>query len=87
MKISATDIGMSNAATIVAAGVDAIRGGDSAMDLSVVQTCDSSAVAAVLAWQREAARAGRTLQLVGLPASLLSLAKVYGVDPLIATGS
>jgi phospholipid transport system transporter-binding protein len=85
MKIDATDISMGNAAAIVAAGVAAIRGGDSAIDLASVQTCDSSAVAAVLAWQREAARAGQALRLTGVPADLLSLAEVYGVEPLIAT--
>jgi phospholipid transport system transporter-binding protein len=84
MKIDATDISMGNAAVVVAAGAAAIRGGDPAIDLSAVQTCDSSAVAAVLAWQREAARAGHSLRLIGTPADLLSLASVYGVESLIA---
>ena len=87
MRIATTDIGMSNAAEIAEAGIDAIRSGDTAIDLSAVQTCDSSAVAAVLAWQREAARAGSKLRLTGLPASLLSLAAVYGVDSLLAVAS
>jgi ABC-type transporter Mla MlaB component len=42
---------------------------------------------AVLAWQREAARAGLKLQLIGLPPSLLSLAAVYGVESLLAVAS
>lgn len=87
MRITATDIGMANAAEITEAGIEAIRSGDTTIDLSAVATCDSSAVAAVLAWQRAAARAGGKLQLIGLPASLLSLAAVYGVDSLLAVAS
>ena len=83
MRVNADDIGMTNAAAIAAAGIDAIRGGDSAFDLSAVKTCDSSAVAVVLAWQREAQARGVQLQLSGLPAGLVSLATVYGVDPLL----
>ena len=78
---------MANAAEIAEAGIEAIRSGDTTIDLSAVLTCDSSAVAAVLAWLREAARAGIKLQLIGLPTSLLSLAAVYGVDSLIAVAS
>jgi phospholipid transport system transporter-binding protein len=87
VKIASTDIGMANAAEIAEAGIEAIRSGDTTIDLSAVLTCDSSAVAAVLAWQREAARAGAKLQLIGLPSSLLSLAAVYGVDSLLAVAS
>lgn len=87
MRIAATDIGMANAAEIAEAGSESIRSGDATIDLSAVKTCDSSAVAVVLAWQREAARAGSKLQLTGLPASLLSLAAVYGVDSLLAVAS
>jgi phospholipid transport system transporter-binding protein len=83
MRIDTTDIGMNNAATIAAAGIEAIRRGDAAFDLSAVRTCDSSAVAVVLAWQREAQARGGRLQLTGLPPGLLSLATVYGVAPLL----
>ena len=61
----------------------AIRSGDTAFDLSAVRTCDSSAVAMLLAWQREAQARGSELQLSGLPPGLLSLATVYGVAPLL----
>jgi phospholipid transport system transporter-binding protein len=74
---------MSSAAAIAAAGIEAIRGGDTAFDLSAVRTCDSSAVAVVLAWQREAQARGGQLKLSGLPPDLLSLATVYGVASLL----
>jgi phospholipid transport system transporter-binding protein len=83
MRVESTDIGMKNAAQIAAAGIEAIRGGDTAFDLSAVRSCDSSAVAVVLAWQREAQARGAQLQLSGLPAGLASLATVYGVAPLL----
>lgn len=83
MRVEATDIGMHNAAQVAAAGIDAIRAGDAAFDLSAVRTCDSSAVAVVLAWQREARARGVRLALTGLPAGLVSLASVYGVAPLL----
>jgi phospholipid transport system transporter-binding protein len=83
MRIEATDIGMNNAADIAAAGIQAIRGGDAAFDLSPVRTCDSSAVAVVLAWRREAEATGRVLALTGVPPALVSLATVYGIAPLL----
>jgi phospholipid transport system transporter-binding protein len=83
MRIESADIGMNNAAEVAAAGIEAIGRGDAAFDLSAVRTCDSSAVAVVLAWQREAQARGLELQLSGLPAGLVSLATVYGVEPLL----
>lgn len=83
MRVEATDIGMANAAQVAAAGLEAIRAGDAAIDLSSVATCDSSAVAVVLAWHRESQARGVRLSLTGLPAGLVSLAGVYGVDNLL----
>jgi len=83
VRIEATEIDMSNAAQVVAEGVAAIRAGDATFDLSAVRSCDSSAVAAVLAWQREAQALGVKLELSGLPAGLVSLASVYGVASLL----
>jgi phospholipid transport system transporter-binding protein len=86
MRVDSTDIGMNNAAQIASAGIEAIRGGDADFDLSAVLTCDSSAVAVVLAWQREAQARCARLRLSGLPAGLASLATVYGVAPLLDLG-
>jgi phospholipid transport system transporter-binding protein len=87
MRLDATELDMRNAAQVAAAGIDAIRAGDSNFDLSAVRTCDSSAVATVLAWQREAQARGAQLRLSGLPADLISLATVYGVAPLMNLGA
>ena len=83
MRLDTTDIGMNSAAAIAAAGIEAIRGGDTAFDLSSVRTCDSSAVAVVLEWQRAAKARGLALKVSGAPAGLVSLATVYGVEELL----
>lgn len=83
MRIDASDMSLVNAAQLAELGIEAIRAGDSAFDLSAVRTCDSSALAVLLAWQREAQSAGRTLSLLGAPADMLSLAAVYGVTDVI----
>jgi phospholipid transport system transporter-binding protein len=86
MQVAAADIGMGNAAEIAAAGIEAIRSGDLDFDLSGVRSCDSSAVAVLLAWKREAQSLGKPLRLSAVPDCMLSLAKVYGVDPLLVSG-
>jgi phospholipid transport system transporter-binding protein len=54
------------------------------VDLGGLTHADSSALAVVLAVKRRAALEGRTLQVRDVPASLRSLAIVYGVDGLLA---
>ncbi|MBL8398485.1 MAG: STAS domain-containing protein [Candidatus Accumulibacter sp.] len=53
------------------------------LDLAGVDAVDSSALGVVLAWLRSAAAQNLSLRLVGPPANLLSLAKLYGVDELL----
>jgi phospholipid transport system transporter-binding protein len=52
-------------------------------DFSAITSVDSSAVALLLEWRREAARRGKGLYFVNLPANLLALADLYGVTALI----
>ncbi len=47
-------------------------------------TADSSALAVLLALKRRATAERRKLHVEGLPATLASLARVYGIDELIA---
>lgn len=54
-----------------------------AIDLSQVKEVDSSAVALLLRWRREAERLSRRIQFVNLPAPLASLAELYGVSDII----
>ena len=65
-------------------GLRAIATGQTQFDLSKVATVDSSAVAVLLNWQRAASTASSTLRFSNVPASLISLMRVYGVDGLLA---
>jgi phospholipid transport system transporter-binding protein len=53
------------------------------IDFQKVDEIDSSGVALLLHWRREAAKLGKSLRYVHLPANLVELAKLYGVDDLI----
>ena len=54
-----------------------------AIDFANVTEVDSSAVALMLHWRREAEQLGKALRYVHLPSNLQSLADLYGVDQLI----
>ena len=54
-----------------------------AIDFVNVTDIDSSAVALLLHWRREATRLDKALRYIHLPPNLLSLAELYGVDQLI----
>lgn len=53
------------------------------VDFSAIIGVDSSAVALLLEWRRQALARGKKLVFVNLPANLLALARLYGVDDLI----
>jgi phospholipid transport system transporter-binding protein len=74
---------LANVTQVLEEGYAAIRAGAGAVDLKGVTELDSSLLAMVLAWMREAAKAGRTLRLDNLPAGLTTLAELYGVDELL----
>ena len=53
------------------------------IDFAGIDAVDSSAVALLLEWRRRAQRVGKTLEFVNLPANLVALATLYGVEDLI----
>ena len=53
------------------------------IDFEGITDIDSSAVALLLEWRREALARGKALEFVNLPANLLALATLYGVADLI----
>lgn len=83
MAFSPTALTMDEAADVLQAGLRAIAGGETEVDLLRVERVDSTAVAALLAWQRQAAQQGVTLRVSHLPQGLESLARLYGVADLI----
>ncbi len=54
------------------------------IDASSLQTLDTAAVAVLLQCRRLAAAAGKPLQIAGAPPKLAELARLYGVDEVLA---
>ena len=55
------------------------------IDLEGLSHADSAALAVLLALKRRAAAERRTLAFTSMPATLDSLARVYGIDELLAS--
>ena len=53
------------------------------IDLSEVQEFDSSAVALLLHWRREAAKMQKMLRYINLPKNLTALAELYDVQQFV----
>ena len=53
------------------------------IDFAGIDAIDSSAVALLLEWRRQAQRLGKRIEFVNLPANLVALATLYGVEELI----
>ena len=74
---------LANVAAVLEEGKTAIGEGVGSVDLSEVAELDSSALALLLAWMREAKAKGRSLVFVNLPQGLTSIARLYGVADLL----
>ena len=74
---------LANATSVLAQGNAAIAEGVRSVDLAEVGELDSSALALLLAWLREAKRQKRELVFVNLPQGLTTIAKLYGVADLL----
>jgi ABC-type transporter Mla MlaB component len=57
---------------------------DGVVDCAGIVVADSAAVAVLLALKRRAAAEGGALAFVHIPAPLVALAAVYGVEPILA---
>ena len=68
-------------------GSDAIAMGARTVDLGEVGELDSSALALLLAWLREAKRRNRDLSFTRLPEGLTTIASLYGVAELLPGAS
>jgi phospholipid transport system transporter-binding protein len=77
---------LGNVAAELESGAAAIRSGARSVDLSGVTELDSSLLAMLLAWMREARSVQRPLEFENLPEGLLTLARLYGVVELIPAG-
>jgi phospholipid transport system transporter-binding protein len=69
--------------SLLAQGAERFTGPSVVVDLSGVTEVDSSALSLLLEWRREAVRNGREIHYRNLPASLKSLADLYGISELL----
>ena len=74
---------LADVAAALEEGYSQIRAGANAVDLAEVTELDSSLLAMLLAWLREARRLGRSLAVANLPEGLATIAKLYGVVELL----
>lgn len=66
-----------------AEGLAALTAGTHCISLAAVQNIDSASLSVLLEWQRAAQKNGTGLSFSDAPATLQSLAKVYGVDGVL----
>ena len=74
-------------AAVLAGEAEQFMAGTLVIDLSAVTEVDSSALSLLFEWRRVAQRRQCTLTFCSLPASLASLAELYGVTDLIPAGA
>ena len=74
---------LANVAAVLRDGNAAIGEGVRTVDLAEVGELDSSALALLLAWLREAKRQNRGLTFANLPQGLTTIARLYGVAELL----
>ena len=74
-------------ATALAAEAEQYLSGTVVVDLAAVTEVDSSALSLLFEWQRAAQRRQCKVSFCNLPASLASLAELYGVTELIPAGA
>jgi phospholipid transport system transporter-binding protein len=75
-----------DAAALAATLPAQVRGGSGVLrvDASAVVACDSATIALLLEARRQAEAAGRGFEVAGAPPKLVDLARLYGVDGLLA---
>ena len=76
---------LASVAAVLGEGNTALGQGVRTVDLGEVGELDSSALALLLAWLREAKRLNRELAFVNLPQGLTTIARLYGVAELLPT--
>ena len=77
------DLTLANASQWLAEGEAALTQGVATFDLAGLGQLDSSALSLMLSLRRRAEASGSSIEFRNLPDSLISLAKLYGVDDQI----
>ncbi len=76
---------MANARGLLEAGRAALQPGENLIDLQAVSEADSSAVALMLAWIRQANMISAGVAFANVPPGVRALAELYGVIDLLTT--
>ena len=66
------------------AGVNMLGKSPRRVDLKGVSRADSAGLALLVEWLRESEIAGNSIEFVNVPAQLLSIARVCGLDDILA---
>jgi phospholipid transport system transporter-binding protein len=74
---------LSNVAQVLEQGRRHLEEGVRMVDLSEVTEMDSSLLAALIEWLRDARAKERELSFTNLPEGLSTIARLYGVDSLL----
>ena len=74
---------LANVAQVREEGLQQIRDGARTIDLGEVTELDSSLLAMLLAWLREAKRRNSEVAFANLPQGLETIAQLYGVEGLL----
>jgi phospholipid transport system transporter-binding protein len=78
---------LANVTSIVEEGRRHLQEGVRTVDLGEITELDSSLLAALLAWLRDARTGERDIAFANLPDALRTLARLYGVDGLISASA
>ena len=74
---------LANVAGVLEEGRRQLADGVRTVDLAKVTEMDSALLALLLVWLRDASARGQGLAFAGLPQSLRTLSRLYGVDGLL----
>jgi phospholipid transport system transporter-binding protein len=74
---------LANVASMLAMGRQHLEEGVRIVDLAEVTEMDSSLLALLLAWLREAKAKSRELSFANMPEALHTIARLYGVEELL----
>lgn len=78
---------LANVADVLRQGCDELRAGARTIDLGEVSELDSSLLAALFAWMREAKSNDAEVLFANLPEGLMTVARLYGVAELLPAGA
>lgn len=75
---------LANVRALLEEGREQLRAGVDTIDLGEVTELDSSLLAVLLAWQRDARATNIALAVTRLPQGLETIARLYGVDAFLS---